>query len=91
MFLVEKENFEQNNSNIDNDFKELDNEIDKVIHGKASSEDEQTEESYSEENNTKFTQNSNEIIDNEKENSSNTNQNLNTIKNKINQKNNKIS
>ena len=89
MFLVEKENFEQNNSNIDNDFKELDNEIDKVIHGKASSEDEQTEESYSEENNTKFTQNSNEIIDNEKENSSNTNQNLNTIKNKINQKNNK--
>ena len=90
MFLVEKENFEkENNSNIDNDFKELDNEIDKVVHGKASCEDERTEESNSEDNNnTKHTLNSTEIIDNEKDNSNNINKNLNTNKNKINQKNN---
>ena len=90
MFLVEKENFEkENNSNIDNDFKELDNEIDKVVHGKASCEDERTEESNSEDNNnTKHTLNSTENIDNEKDNSNNVNQYLNTNKNKINQKNN---
>ena len=93
MFLEENENLEQqNNSNIDNDFKELDSEIDKVIHGEASYEEEQTEESNSDNNNSsKLTLNSTEFIDNEKENSNNTNQNLNNIKNKINQKNNKIS
>ena len=92
MFLVEKENFEQQNHfNIDNDFKELDREIDKVIHGEAPYGDEQTEDSNSDNNNSsKHTLNSTEIIDNEKEYTNNINQNLNTIKNKINQKNNKI-
>ena len=89
MFLEEKENFEKDDSsNIENDFKELDNEINRVIHGEATFEEEKKNKSILDNiDNINIPKNSTEIFDNINENSKNLIGTLNYIGNKITQKN----
>ena len=84
MSFEQKKNIEQqDNSNNDNDFKELDNEIVKVIRGETSFDEEKTEKNNNDENTSNHFHNSKEIINNKNESSKLTNQNNNNNINNI--------
>ena len=84
MSFEQKKNIEQQeNSNNDNDFKELDNEIVKVIRGETSFDEEKTEKNNNDENTSNHFHNSKEIISNKNESSKLTNQNSNNNINNI--------
>ena len=86
MLLDEKKNLEQqDNSNNENDFKELDNEITKVIRGETLLDEEKNEKNNIDNSISNHSHNSNEINNDKKDNSNliNQNQNNNNINNKI--------
>ena len=90
LFEEKEQSEEEDNSNYENEFKELDDEIDRVIHGEASSEEKKTIEnnvkSLGNFNISNYSNNANEFIIDLNKNTKDINENWKDIHNDINQK-----